>query len=62
VKKLSVLLFAVLTIGVSLYSQEAYLELLRADLKAEHVAIVTENMELTDARARFLAGLPEIRR
>jgi len=52
VKKLSVLLFAVLTIGVSLYSQEAYLELLRADLKAEHVAIVTENMELTDAQSQ----------
>jgi hypothetical protein len=50
-KKLLVLFFVVLTAGVSLYSQEAYMELLTADLKAEKVAIVTENMELTDAQS-----------
>ena len=51
-KKPLILLFVVLTAGVSLYSQESYSELLRADLKAEKVAIVTENMELTDAQSR----------
>lgn len=51
-KKMLILAFVVLTAGVSLYSQESYLELLRADLKADKVAIVTENMDLTDAQSQ----------
>ena len=51
-KKPLILFFALLTAGVSLYSQESYSELLKADLKAEKVAIVTENMELTDAQSQ----------
>lgn len=42
--------------GVSLYSQESsqesYLELLRSDLRTQKVAIVTLNMELTDAQGQ----------
>lgn len=51
-KKPLILFFALLTAGASLYSQEAYSELLKADLKAEKVAIITENMELTDAQSQ----------
>jgi len=51
-KKALILLFVVLTVGASLYSQEAYLELVRADLKTQHVALVTANMGLTDAQSQ----------
>jgi hypothetical protein len=55
-KKALILLFVVLVAGVSLYSQESYqesyLELLRSDLRAQKVAIVTLNMELTDAQGQ----------
>jgi len=55
-KKTLILLFVVLMAGVSLYSQEtsqeSYLELLRSDLRTQKVAIVTVNMELTDAQGQ----------
>jgi hypothetical protein len=55
-KKALILLFVVLVAGVSLYSQESYqesyLELLRSDLRAQKVAVVTLNMELTDAQGQ----------
>jgi len=55
-RKTLILLFVVLMAGVSLYSQEtyqeSYLELLRSDLRAQKVAVVTLNMELTDAQGQ----------
>ena len=51
-KKALILLFVVLTVGASLYSQEAYLELVRSDLKTQKVALVTVNMGLTDAQSQ----------
>jgi hypothetical protein len=55
-KKTLILLIVVLVAGVCLYSQEtydeSYLELLRADLKTQKVAIVTLNMGLTDAQGQ----------
>lgn len=50
-KKALIILFVVLMIGGSLYSQEAYLELLRSDLATLKVALVTKAMELTDAQS-----------
>jgi hypothetical protein len=51
-KKALILMFVVLIAGTALYSQqENYLELLRSDLKTQKVAIVTENMKLTDAQS-----------
>ena len=50
-KKHLILLFVVLMAGVTLYSQEAYKELLMSDLKTQKVAIITLNMELTDAQS-----------
>jgi hypothetical protein len=56
VKKPLILLSLALVAGVSLYAQEtyqeSYLELLRADLKTQKVAIVTVNMGLTDAQGQ----------
>jgi len=52
-KKPLTLLFVVLVAGVSLYSQVSYEELLRADLKAKKVAIVTGAMQLTDAQSQI---------
>lgn len=52
-KRALILACAFLMAGTSLYAQGPLLELLRADLKAEKVAIVTLNMELTDAQARI---------
>ena len=52
-KKTLIFLFAVLIAGVSLYSQVSYEELLRADLKAKKVAIVTGAMQLTDAQSQI---------
>ena len=56
-KKTLILLILVLIAGVCLYSQEtydeSYLELLRADLKTQKVAIVTLNMGLTDAQGQI---------
>ncbi len=51
-KKLLVFFLLVMSAGVCLYSQESYLELFRTDWKAEKVAIVTENMGLTDAQSQ----------
>jgi hypothetical protein len=51
-KKTLILLSVILIAGGSLYSQEAYLELLRSDLRTQKVAIVTEAMELTDAQSQ----------
>ncbi len=50
-KKAIILMFVVLMTGAALYSQESYLELLRTDLKTQKVAVVTENMKLTDAQS-----------
>jgi hypothetical protein len=56
-KRTLILLFVVLMAGVSLYSQEtyqeSYLELLRSDLRSQKVALVTLNMELTDAQGQI---------
>ena len=55
-KKTLILLFVVLMAGVSLYSQESsqesYMELLRSDLRTQKVAVVTVNMQLTDAQGQ----------
>ena len=51
-KKALILLSIMLIAGGSLYSQEAYLELLRSDLRTQKVAIVTEAMELSDAQSQ----------
>jgi hypothetical protein len=51
-KKNLILVSVILIAGGSLYSQEAYLELLRSDLRTQKVAIVTEAMELTDAQSQ----------
>jgi len=54
-KRSSVLILAAmiaLAASASLYSQEANLELVRADLKAQKVALVTMNMQLTDAQSQ----------
>lgn len=50
-KKSLFLLLVILMAGVSLSSQEAYKELLMSDLKTQKVAIITLNMELTDAQS-----------
>jgi Na+/phosphate symporter len=50
-KKLLIILFVVLMAGVTLYSQEAYKELIMSDLKTQKVALITLNMELTDAES-----------
>lgn len=34
------------------YAQEAYIELLRSDIRAKKVAIITEVMQFADAQAR----------
>jgi len=51
-KKTLVLACGLLAAGLALAAQDAYLELLRADLKADKVAIITLNMELTDAQSQ----------
>ncbi len=51
-KKTWILLFVALMVAGTLYAQESYLELVRADLKTQHVALVTENMKLTDAQSQ----------
>lgn len=51
-KKAIVLLFVVLLTGASLYSQDANMDLMRADLKAQKMSIVTENMGLTEAQSQ----------
>lgn len=51
-KKIFALLFVVLMMGASLYSQDANMDLMRADLKAQKMSIVTENMELTEAQSQ----------
>jgi len=50
-KRSLIVLVLVLMAGASLYAQEAYLELLRSDLKTQKVAVITLNMELTDAQS-----------
>jgi len=52
-KKALIVLFVVLVAGAALYAQEANLELVRADLKAQKVALVTLNMGLTDAQSQI---------
>lgn len=51
-KKALIGLFVILALGASLYAQESYLELVRADLKTQKVAIITVNMALTDAQSQ----------
>ncbi len=51
-KKAWIFLFAALMVAPALFSQESYLELVRSDLKTQHVALVTENMKLTDAQSQ----------
>jgi hypothetical protein len=51
-KKALIGLFVVLAIGASLYAQESYMELVRADLKTQKVALITVNMALTDAQSQ----------
>ena len=51
-KKALIVLFVVLAIGASLYAQESYMELVRADLKTQKVALITVNMALTDAQSQ----------
>lgn len=54
-KKAWILLLMALTAGAALHAQdttqEAYLELLKSDLRTEKVAVITEGMELTDAQS-----------
>jgi len=52
-KKALIVLFLVVMTGAALYAQEANLELVRADLKAQKVALVTLNMGLTDAQSQI---------
>jgi hypothetical protein len=51
-KKALIGLFVILAIGASLYAQESYMELVRADLKTQKVALITVNMALTDAQSQ----------
>ena len=51
-KRAWILLFVALMVAPALFSQESYLELVRSDLKTQHVALVTENMKLTDAQSQ----------
>ncbi len=51
-KKAWIFLFVALMVAPALFSQESYLELVRSDLKTQHVALVTENMKLTDAQSQ----------
>jgi len=51
-KRSLIVLVLVLMAGASLHAQEAYLELLRSDLKTQKVAVITLNMELTDAQSQ----------
>jgi hypothetical protein len=53
-KKTLIVLFVVLMAGTSLVAQtESNLELVRTDLKAQKVALVTLNMGLTDAQSQI---------
>ena len=53
-KRTWILLLVAMTVMTAtvLFSQEAYLELVRSDLKTQHVALVTANMKLTDAQSQ----------
>ena len=48
---LLVVLAMALTVSAAVAGEDAYLELLKSDVRAEKVAIVTEVMEFTDAEA-----------
>jgi hypothetical protein len=50
-RKVLILVSIILIAGGAMFSQEAYLELLRSDLRTQKVALVTEAMELTDAQS-----------
>ena len=50
-KKALALLLIFSAVGVALYAQESYLELLRSDIRTQKVALITEGMELTDAQS-----------
>jgi hypothetical protein len=50
-KKALVLLLILSTVGVALFAQESYLELLRSDIRTQKVALITEAMAMTDAEA-----------
>lgn len=47
-KRTLILLLAVSTAGAAVFAQDAYMELLRSDLKTQKVALITEGMEMTD--------------
>jgi hypothetical protein len=49
-KKVSVLLILVLTTVT--YAQDAYMELLRSDIKAEKVAVITATMDFTEEESK----------
>lgn len=48
----SLLIAAVLSTAASTFGQEQFIELLRSDLRAEKVAMVTASMELDDAESQ----------
>jgi len=50
-RKITLTVIFVLVAAVG-YAQEAYIELLRSDIRAKKVAIITEVMQFTDAQAR----------
>jgi len=49
---LLVVLAMALTVSAAVAGEDAYLELLKSDVRAEKIAIVTEVMEFTDAEAQ----------
>ena len=46
-----VALAILMAVPAAAFAQEAYLEVLRSDVKAERVALITEMMEFTDEQA-----------
>lgn len=48
---LSVLIAVIVAVPVSITAQESLIEMLRADVRAEKVALITETMMFTDAQA-----------
>ena len=48
---LSALLVAVISVPAAVAAQESLIEMLRADVRAEKVALITGTMEFTDAQA-----------
>jgi hypothetical protein len=49
--KTLLLVLALLCVGTAASAQEAYIELLRSDVRTEKVAIITEAMDFTDEEA-----------